>query len=177
MAETGIARLISDSRFLSEDSLLNSMSVIALCAEAASSSTTTNAADSTWLTFFDQTIAKQQQNQAVIRDPVLAILAENLQAIKSFVPRCSAASGSWLEVVLVEMSMRNRDRFLLLWPILDTHYRSALIAATTVNYINERSSSVFLSLPLRRSNPFTICMRFIQASYWIVQNRFAHVVP
>ena len=50
----------------------------------------------------------------------------------------SAATIAWLENVLVEVILRNRDRFTLLWPILSTHYSAGLCPTSTLSYAVER---------------------------------------
>ena len=67
-----------------------------------------------------------------------AFLAEShaaLAARHSF----SSSSVAWLEMVLVEISLRNRDRFSTFWPILKHHYIRVLSGPlVTLSYITER---------------------------------------
>lgn len=51
----------------------------------------------------------------------------------------SSASVAWLEMVLVEVSLRNRDRFQSFWPTLKHHYVRVLCgAAVGLSYVTER---------------------------------------
>lgn len=51
----------------------------------------------------------------------------------------SSASVAWLEMVLVEVSLRNRDRFASLWPVLKHHYVRVLCgSAVSLSYVAER---------------------------------------
>lgn len=51
----------------------------------------------------------------------------------------SASSMAWLEVVLVEISLRNRDRFHVCWLILRSHYlRSLGSSSFRLSYVAER---------------------------------------
>jgi hypothetical protein len=60
----------------------------------------------------------------------------SLRRIHSFT---SAASISWLEMILVEISLRNRDRFSLYWPVLKLHYQKCLgTNFTKLSYVAER---------------------------------------
>jgi len=67
-----------------------------------------------------------------------AFLAEShsaLAARHSF----SSSSVAWLEMVLVEISLRNRDRFSTFWPVLKHHYIRVLSGPlVTLSYITER---------------------------------------
>ena len=49
----------------------------------------------------------------------------------------SMASASWLEMLIVEITLRNRDRFNLLWPSLERHY-SFLSGCDEFSYAVER---------------------------------------
>jgi hypothetical protein len=51
----------------------------------------------------------------------------------------SASSIAWLEMMLVELSLRNRDRFAICWPILKAHYQKCLgNHFTQLSYVSER---------------------------------------
>lgn len=53
-------------------------------------------------------------------------------------PLPSQATKAWLEMILVDIALRNRDRFTALWPSLDTHYRRSLSGADQLSYVAER---------------------------------------
>jgi hypothetical protein len=50
-------------------------------------------------------------------------LHETLVSLYNDLPSASVASCAWLEMLVVETALRNRDRFALLWPTLSMHYR------------------------------------------------------
>jgi hypothetical protein len=51
----------------------------------------------------------------------------------------SASSIAWLEMSVVEISLRNRDRFAVIWPILKKHYLETLTNVKSgLSYITER---------------------------------------
>jgi hypothetical protein len=54
------------------------------------------------------------------------------------VPPPSAATAAWLENVLVDIALRNRDRFVLLWPLLRDHYTRGLNSKKKLSYVVER---------------------------------------
>jgi hypothetical protein len=49
-------------------------------------------------------------------------LAQFLEHVSASLPPPTEASTAWLEMVLVESSMRNRDRMGIIWPIVSKHY-------------------------------------------------------
>jgi hypothetical protein len=51
----------------------------------------------------------------------------------------SKSSIAWLEMMLIEIALRNRDRFALYWPILKLHYQKCLgNQFTRLSYVSER---------------------------------------
>lgn len=65
-------------------------------------------------------------------------------------PPVSAASAAWLETVLVEIALRNRDRLLLIWPLLRKHYLRCLTQRTCeTNYVTDRRICGLLKLIAR----------------------------
>lgn len=118
-----IASLISGTRFLSEASLMTLVGAILRLAEGANVSVLS-----------DRGI---RDGAAASRDPLEAV-----QTIISNIcydtPLPSSATASWLEMILVDISLRNRDRFGRLWPSLDAHYRRVLSGSDTISYVTER---------------------------------------
>lgn len=53
----------------------------------------------------------------------------------------SLSSVSWLENVLVETSLRNRDRLALFWTLLSHHYEATIQNAALLTYPLERYTS------------------------------------
>ena len=53
-------------------------------------------------------------------------LEDFISSVSRNIPPPSESSRSWLEMILVETSLRNRDRFSLLWPHISSHYGRTL---------------------------------------------------
>jgi hypothetical protein len=68
-------------------------------------------------------------------------MMNNVQAINLKIKSSLAVSRSsvaWFEMLLVEISLRNRDRFGTVWPLLSAHYSRILMGSLTFSYITER---------------------------------------
>ncbi|KAJ1390138.1 hypothetical protein B484DRAFT_439804, partial [Ochromonadaceae sp. CCMP2298] len=62
----------------------------------------------------------------------------------------SAPTVSWLEMILVEVSLRNRDRFTSFWPILKAHYLRTLTGPhVRLSYTTERRAAGLLKICTR----------------------------
>ena len=155
IATSGIAQLVSDSRFLSEqslDALLRSLVAMAeakdeshhgdqsdaqpvsssVPAEAGSEAPTSKEAKEGKTVQFSRNASDELLH--VTRD-FLAASYSALAAKHSF----SSSTVSWLEMVLVEISLRNRDRFSTFWPILKHHYIRVLSGPLVdLSYVTER---------------------------------------
>jgi hypothetical protein len=58
----------------------------------------------------------------------LSSLEDVMEHSMTTLPPPSLASTSWLEIILVEYGLRNRDRISCLWPSLAAHYIRAAVA-------------------------------------------------
>lgn len=138
MATCHVAQLVPDSRFLPENSLdavLRSLVCVTECkdetvraiaefAEAALAEVSPEP---------EPEVSYTEERWSV--GELLARCTSALQGRQSF----SSASVAWLEMVLVEVSLRNRDRFQSFWPILKHHYiRSLCGSSVQLSYITER---------------------------------------
>jgi hypothetical protein len=133
-----VGQLVSESRFLSEaslDAVLRSLVCVTECkdeavralAEAAEAAL----ADVAAVTDSEPSGPRERWQTA----PFLADCHLALQSRHAY----SSASVAWLEMVLVEVSLRNRDRFSSFWPILKHHYIRALCGpAVQLSYVTER---------------------------------------
>lgn len=72
-----------------------------------------------------------------------------VEDILGFAVHVSPPSCAWLETILVDVSLRNRDRFNLLWPILEKHYVSTLSGSSQLTYASERRISGLLRIGSR----------------------------
>ena len=125
----GISSLISGTRFLTEASLVSLLASIVNLAIAHDSTPHASSA-----------VTRQfaSNGGSVSRDPLVALEGIISSVCSSDTPLPSLATCSWLEMVLVDISLRNRDRFAMLWPLLDAHYRKALGGSDAVSYLTER---------------------------------------
>jgi hypothetical protein len=65
-------------------------------------------------------------------------------------PPISAASAAWLENILVDIALRNRERLLIIWPLLRAHYVNTLGQGVVISsYITERRVQGLLKLAAR----------------------------
>lgn len=138
MATCNVAQLVPDSRFLPENSLesvLRSLVCVAECKDEAVRAIAE---------FAEAALAEvspepePEVSYAEERWSVGELLASCNSALQG--RHCfSSASVAWLEMVLVEVSLRNRDRFQSFWPTLKHHYIRSLCGATVqLSYITER---------------------------------------
>lgn len=147
VAKCNLNALITDSKFLPEHILLAFMQSIARTTEYYTLSESSS--DSQLLVDFENL------------PPVGALLSEDLPtcpvpkrgtlfgdyladslAIDALRKSISTSSLAWLEVVLVEIALRNRDRFHVCWPTLRAHYlRSLGSQSFKLSYVAERYSA------------------------------------
>lgn len=151
VASSGAPQLVSDSRFLSEAALEALLKSLVLAAEAKdeflrtdafplSPSVKVGSSFKTNSTEVEENMGEQQ---------VVSSTEQLLQRTKSTILDCQGALNSrhsfssstvaWLEMVLVEVSLRNRDRFHTFWPILRHHYIRVLSGPhVSLCYVTER---------------------------------------
>lgn len=68
----------------------------------------------------------------------------------------SSASASWLEMMYVEVILRNRDRISSLWPSLEFHYSSSLNSCSVFSYKSERCAAIDIACNHLFSTEFLI---------------------
>jgi hypothetical protein len=130
---SGIGRIVSDSRYLTEQSLFNSLLAIICCTESSEESTHTNKFQSCAKLCHSHMVEDDEDTAAVC-----AALGEKLNRLYDMLPNCSECSCSWLEMLLADIVLRNRDRFSLIWPTLEQHYKCTLGPNATLNFVTER---------------------------------------
>lgn len=137
---------MSDSRFLSEHSLGTLLRSLVSVAEVKDDGL--SARGSSGVVKASDSVDEQQAQESSVffsrnsSEELLfktrGFLAESHSALAvkhSF----SSSSVAWLEMVLVEISLRNRDRFGTFWPILKHHYIRVLSGPlVTLSYVTER---------------------------------------
>lgn len=143
IGRAGTAQLVSDSRFLSEqslDALLRSLVAVAEAKdqlplrEASSPSENCSVGEQKC---DEAPLFSRNSSEELLHctEELLSVSHAALAAKHSF----SSSSVAWLEMVLVETSLRNRDRFNTFWPILKHHFIRVLSGPlVTLSYITER---------------------------------------
>lgn len=157
MASCGIAQLVSDTRFFTEDTLLTFFESLINATETgdgmADSGLLVPSTDSTCdlndlVVISNDSKTDDTKSNAmnsivdnnVVESNLKSIMASvsDLQLISTSVDFISASSISWLENLLVEASLRNRDRLSLFWNLLVRHYEKTILAAVVLTYPLER---------------------------------------
>jgi hypothetical protein len=135
-----VGQLVSESRFLSESSLdavLRSLVCVTECKDEAVRALA-EAAEAALADVAAVTDTGTEHSGAPERWQAAPFLVECHLALQSR-HAYSSASVAWLEMVLVEVSLRNRDRFSSFWPILKHHYIRALCGPSVqLSYVTER---------------------------------------
>ena len=150
--QCGVESVVSDSRFLSESALQDFLVSLMDTAETNDKIMMANHHQRTNKTYLNEnntpfntpfnTPARYNENRSTdsisptpimiseksqINNPsgrvVMQELHETLVSLYNDLPPASVASCAWLEMLVVETALRNRDRFALLWPPLSMHYR------------------------------------------------------
>ncbi len=126
--------MISDTRFMSEDGLSAFVKSLVRSAEAtlpartSCPTTTAPCAD----------ISGSIDVGIKTRD-FMDRISTAVEGVASGPKAVSRASVAWFEMLLVEVSLRNRDRFGVIWPILAEHYRTAVGGPDfSLDYVAER---------------------------------------
>lgn len=139
IASSGAAQLVSDSRFLSEanlETLLRSLVAVTEAKDARAESPGSTKLDA------DATENKAAQYSRNVSEELLFVAKEFLSASHTALASkhsFSSATIAWLEMVLVEISLRNRDRFHTFWSILKHHYIRVLSGPlVALSYVTER---------------------------------------
>lgn len=151
VSQCGVSSLISDSRFLSESALQYFVSTLIVATESKTresiSGSHSNAASAyvraTPVTPLgeirrhppagspgpnaSQTEPNRNSATNSTTSNTGAILQEFSNRHYKQLHVLSSASIAWLEQLLVETAVRNRDRFIVIWPLLAEHYRQTLV--------------------------------------------------
>lgn len=136
MWSNSIHHLVADTRFMSEDGLRNFVVSLVNFTEVGSddpkreeAAVASSSADVALVHVDDNVSAR---NSALA---FFGAVAEIVSAADSV----SKASVAWYEMLLVEVALRNRDRFGSLWPILSQHYARTLSEQQAhFSYVTER---------------------------------------
>lgn len=83
------------------------------------------------------------------RNQVLDLAGETRQQLTA-IGSLTWSSAAWLEMLLVEVSLSNRDRFGVVWPLLKTHFSKVLGGSTvSMSYLSERRLVGLLKISTR----------------------------
>ena len=155
MASCGVAQLVSDTRFFSESTLGIFFESLIRAAESGD-----GMADSESLELSDinrcnspgillneskvndlKVIKKKNAINTNEVENILSLIMSSISDVQlkaSSTDLISASSISWLENILIEASLRNRDRLCLFWNLLVKHYEMTIETAVLLTYPLER---------------------------------------
>lgn len=154
----GVSHLVADTRFLAESQLLGYFQALIFVIEKSDASCMSNASFPRANQRFQNQVppipkAQPPSNPKANFTKTLYRGLDRLRAIASReideLQAVSPSSCAWLEIVLVESALRNRDRFPLLWESMSNHYMSTLSGANVLSYSFERRVSGILKVATR----------------------------
>ena len=138
----GIAQIVSDTRFYSEDVL--SVFLEALVAVTQAADGFHGHGQNGHSSVADSKKPDQGIGGKAAHSPASLSLEGCIDGISdamlssSAVVFVSPSSVSWLENLLVETSLRNRDRLFLFWILLSQHYEKTIRGTVALTYPLER---------------------------------------
>jgi hypothetical protein len=145
VVESDIGRLVNDSRYLTENSLVGCLVAVLACTESSDDGCDRPHIWAKSLKLFkllSESVVKS--SEVVDNGDVVSSLGERLASLCASLPPSGESSCAWLEMQLVDITLRNRDRFALTWQLLDSHYRITLGATASLSYVTERY--IFISI-------------------------------
>lgn len=151
MWSNSIHHLVADTRFMSEDALRNFFVSLVNCTEVGGNDP--RLGEDTVASSVDIASVHADDN-VTARNNVVTFFGAVTEIVCAG-DSVSKASVAWYEMLLVEVALRNRDRFGSLWPILSQHYARTLSEKQThLSYVIERYAFLFdVSMQLT-----TICL-------------------
>lgn len=138
----GIAQIVSDTRFYSEDVLDVFLEALVAVAQAADGFHDNG--QSSRSSVIDRAKPGLGIERKGAQSPASLCLDGCIDGItdsmysSSAVVYVSPSSVSWLENLLVETSLRNRDRLFIFWTLLTQHYEKTIQGAVVLTYPLER---------------------------------------
>ena len=155
MASCGVAQLVSDTRFFTESTLGTFFESLVSATESGdgvmepepSIPSKINRSGSPGILLNENKAInlklvekKSKINTNEVENSLLLIMSSisDLQLKASSKDLVSASSVSWLENILIEASLRNRDRLCLFWNLLVQHYEMTIETAVLLTYPLER---------------------------------------
>ena len=138
----GVASLVAESKYFSDDILLGfvrALSAQTAEAEAEAEAKAERGSDAAGQSPAGGTLISARDG-AQSPTQCLPLSTDDVigNILSCEVPLPSPASAAWQENVLVDVALRNRDRFSLLWPVLREHYLRGLNSRRQLTYVVER---------------------------------------
>lgn len=110
-----------------------------------------------------------------VYEPVNSLGGYGIENLKQYLidvskkfPIPTEASSAWLEMVLVEATMRNRDRFSLIWPMISAHYSRSFCQdesiVTSSSHLEGHPVIISHSIDRRVTGLFKIATRMLSRS-------------
>ena len=143
VAACGIAQIISDTRFYSEDTLCYFFESLVAVTETADGFEHVRKRSES-IKESSITLSAEKNSNCSVSTGLQAIMGELSDALlrsssEAFV---SPSSVTWLENLLVEASLRNRDRLSLFWTLLAQHYETTIKRTVLLTYPLERCGTL-----------------------------------
>lgn len=107
IAGTNISQIVSDTRFIPESGLINCIDSLLKVVMATE----------------DEVVCDFLQPD---EEGLVPLLMKMSSARSKAVLNITSSSIAWMEMMLVDISLRNRDRFSSIWPSLQRHYSTSL---------------------------------------------------
>eukprot|EP01039_Chlorochromonas_danica_P002473 gene2473-2708_t len=154
VAKSSICQLVNESKFLPEQSLQCLMEAIAQATELyclpEGQVETQAVLDYANLPAMESLVTEGGFHKESVFYSNFALLVREQISTQEICLSISASSMSWLEMVLVDLALRNRDRFQICWSILRLHYlRSLGSSSFKLSYVTERQLSGMLKIIAR----------------------------
>lgn len=153
MKATSVEKLVSDSRYMADANLTSFVSALVGIIEGLDEEKPTSPAAGA------AAAAASASSAAVVKSSYS--LLSSTQKIAKF-KSISHSSVAWLEMLVVDVALRNRDRFVLIWPILELHYTRTLCVSNTISYVYERRIVGLLKIATRMISRYNLSESLIR---------------
>jgi hypothetical protein len=143
VAACGVAQLVPDTRFLNENTMSHFFESLIATTETADGfiQLSSNSLEVETILETDKESEDRSRSYVSLVDQNLELVVGTIsEPLLSACARASisASSVSWLENLLIEASLRNRDRLSIFWPSLSLHYETTITNAMVLTYSLER---------------------------------------
>lgn len=163
MVEENVLQIISDSKFLEEKCILLYFQQLCHAMERKGQNIRANS-----LVFLGSSLEP-------VYEPVNSLGGHGIEELKQYLidvsrklPPPSEASSAWLEMVLVEAALRNRDRMSLIWPMISAHYSRPFgedeSIITSSSYLEGHPVILSHSIDRRVTGVFKLATRLLSRS-------------